>query len=125
MSTKDFKFAVIFSEENVRNDFVSCISTAMTVMIECDEAVVLAEGPNGLIRVTHIIANAYRGDGGLAGLEIHIDRKAENLFSIDAEYIEDLFSIANTLNGASPKRQIEDCIEIAEILLANYNISHK
>lgn len=115
---KYFEYAAIFSEEDVRNSFISCVAS---VMDECDNAVILVEGQNGINRIAEL-STTYEGKIQKPCLNIHKD--AAEQCGIDAKVAENLLDIAAIIRS-NTRLSITEAIGIVTAITENYNISHK
>lgn len=115
---KYFEYAAIFSEEDVRNNFVSCVAS---VMDECDTAVILAEGQNGINRIAEI-TTTYEGKTQKPCLNMHKD--AAEQYGIDTKAAENLLDIAAIIRG-NAKFTIVESLNVVAAITENYNISRK
>lgn len=119
-TAKYFEYAAIFSEEDVRNSFISCVAS---VMNEYDSAVILTEGQNGINRIAEM-TNAYEDKKPLLCLQIHKD--AAEQYGIDAETTENLINVAAIIRSRSnTPLSITEAINTVTAITENYNISHK
>lgn len=117
---KYFEYAAIFSEEDVKNNFISCIAS---VMDERDDAVILVEGQNGINRIAEM-ACTYESKTPVLRLQIH--GNAAERYGIDAETAENLINVAAIIRSKSNiPFSITEAINIIAAITENYNISHK
>ena len=115
---KYFEYAAIFSEEDVRNNFIGCIAS---VMDEYDNAVILAEGQNGINRIAEM-TNTYEGKIPILHLQIHKDTAEQ--YVTNPEIAEDLLNIAAIIRNKTTL-SITEAVGIVAAITENYNISHK
>lgn len=115
---KYFEYAAIFSEEDVRNNFIGCIAS---VMDECDNAVILAEGQNGINRIAEM-TNTYESKIPILRLQIHKDTAEQ--YVTNPEIAEDLLNIAAIIRNKTTL-SITEAVGIVAAITENYNISHK
>ncbi len=119
-TAKYFEYAAIFSEEDVKNSFISCVASAVN---EYDSVVILTEGQNGINRIAEIV-NTYEDKKPLLCLRIHKDVAEQ--YGINAETTENLINVAAIIrNRSSMPLSITEAINIVEAITENYSISHK
>lgn len=115
---REYDYAAIFSAEDVKNDFVGCIATAMN---ECDEVAVLAESQQGIDRIAEIHSTH---ESGKFELRLQIHEEVTRQYGIDVEITEALLNVAAIIRS-NTKTSIEEAVKIVTAITENYNISHK
>lgn len=115
---REYDYAAIFSAEDVRNDFVGCIATAMD---ECDKVAVLVESRIGIDRIAEI--SITHGSGKFE-LRLQIHEEVARQYNIDIETTEALLNVAAIIRN-NTKASIEEAVKIVTAITENYNISHK
>ena len=115
---KEFEYAVIFSTNDVKDDFISCIAS---VMDECDEAAILVESRQSIDRIAEV-QNTYESEKPELRLQIHED--AARQYDIDAEATEALLNVAAIIRS-NTRTSFEESLKIVTAITENYNISHK
>ena len=115
---KYFEYAAIFSEEDVKDDFISCIAS---IMDEGDETVILVESRQSIDRIAEV-QNTYESEKSKLRLQIYGD--AARQYNIDAEATEVLFNVAAIIKG-NMRASFEESLKIVTAITENYNMSHK
>ena len=115
---KEFEYAAIFSANDVKNDFTSCIAS---VVEECDETVILVESRQGIDRIADVL-NTY--ESGKPELRLQIHEDVARQYNIEAETTEALFNVAAIIRN-NTKISFEESLKIVTAITENYNISHK
>ena len=115
---KEYDYAAIFSAEDVRNDFVGCIATAID---ECDEVAVLVESRQGINRIAEISSTR---ESGKFELRLQIHEEVARQYGIDVETTEALLNVAAIIRN-NTKTSIEEAVKIVTAIIENYSISHK
>lgn len=97
MKTIDYDYAAIFSEEDVKYDFISCIAT---IIEECNEAIILVRSSSyaSIKQIAEITCSYERGGG--PEWRISVNEEAAGLLGID-EIPNELFSMAILLKQVS------------------------
>ena len=115
---KKFEYAVIFSEDDVKDDFIGCIALAMD---ECDEAAILVENQYGIDRIAEAL-NTY--ESGKQELHLQIHEDVAKRYGIEAEAAETLLNVAAIIKGNRPV-PFKESLKIATAIAESYNISRK
>lgn len=115
---KKFEYAAIFSANDVKNDFISCIAS---VMDECDGTTILAESQQGIDRIAEVLT-IY--ESGKPELRLQIYEDAAEQYNIEVETTQALLNIAAIIRS-NAKISFEESLDIATDIAKNYNISHK
>lgn len=115
---KNFELAAIFSEEEVRNDFIDCIASIMHI---CNSVTILVEGQNGVTRIAEM-SPTYESKNLVLRLQMYKDIAEQ--YGINVEATESLLNVAAIING-SASILITKSIKLAMAITENYNISHK
>lgn len=122
MTRLDYECAVIFSEEDVKHDFIGCVAT---VIEDCDEAIVLVRASNyiGIKQIAEIICSHERGNG--PEWKISVNQEEAGQLGI-SEIPAELFSIAMLLkNRIGSTINFNMAFEIAKLITENFSVSQK
>lgn len=118
----NYEYAVIFSEEDVKHDFISCIAT---VIEDCDDIIILVRNGNyaDIRQIAEITCSHERGNG--PEWKISVNEKTAGLLGID-EIPDELFSIAMMLkNQMSMPMDFSTAFEAAKLITESFRVSHK
>lgn len=118
MTTKKFENAVIFDINDVKDDFLSCVASAID---ECDEITILVESQQGIDRIAEAFST-YEGEKSELHLQIH-DATARQ-YGIKAKTTEVLLNIAAIIRN-NTRASLEESLKIVTTITENYIISHK
>ena len=122
MTKTNYEYAVIFSEEDVKHDFISCIAT---VIEDCDEAIILVRSSNykHIVQVAEITCSYERGNR--PEWRISVNEETAGQLGID-EIPSELFSIAMMLkNQMSMPMDFSTAFEAAKLITESFRVSHK
>lgn len=122
MTKIGYEYAVIFSEEDVKHDFISCIATAIE---DCDDIIILVRNGNyaDIRQIAEITCSYERGNG--PEWKISVNKETVGLLGID-EMPDELFSIAMTLkNQMSTPMDFSTAFEAAKLITESFRVSHK
>lgn len=122
MTKTDYEYAVIFSEEDVKHDFISCIATAIE---DFDDVIILVRNDNyaGIRQIAEITYFRERGNG--LEWKISVNEETAGLLGID-EIPNELFSIAMMLkNQMSTSMDFNTAFEAAKLITESFRVSHK
>ena len=122
MTKANYEYAVIFSEEDVKHDFISCIAT---VIEDCDEAIMLVRSSNHkhIVQVAEITCAYGKGNG--PEWRISVDEETAGQLGID-EIPNELFSVAMLLKQQmSTPIDFSTAFEAARLISNNFKVSHK
>lgn len=122
MTKTDYEYAVIFSEEDVKHDFISCI---ITVIEDCDEAIILVKSSNykRIVQVAEITCSYERGNG--PEWRISVNEETAGQLGID-KIPNELFSVAMLLKRQmSTPIDFSTAFEAARLISDNFKVSHK
>lgn len=122
MKTTNYDCAAIFSEEDVKRDFISCIAT---IIEECDAAIILVRSSNyaSVKQIAEITCSYERGCG--PEWRISVNEEAAGLLGID-EIPNELFSMAVLLKQwLNPSIDFNTAFEAAKLISDNFKVSHK
>ena len=118
---KEFEYAAIFSADDVKDDFISCIAS---VMDECSSAAILVESQDGIDRIAELFC---KGGNEISKLQIHED--VAEKYGIEVKATENLLNVAETirasLTGVGMKLSVAEVINVAAAITKNYDISRK
>lgn len=122
MTKTNYEYAVIFSEEDVKHDFINCIVTAIE---DCDDIIILVRNGNYAdIRQIAEITHSYERDNG-PEWRISVNEETAGLLGID-EIPSELFSIAMMLkNQMSMPMDFSTAFEAAKLITESFRVSHK
>lgn len=118
----NYEYAVIFSEEDVKHDFISCIATAIE---DCDDIIILVRNGNyaDIRQIAKITCSHERGNG--PEWKISVNEETADLLGID-EIPSELFSIAMMLkNQMSMPMDFSTAFEAAKLITESFRVSHK
>lgn len=118
---KDFELAAIFSANNVKNNFISCIAL---VAEECDETVILVEGQQGIDRIAEVQNTYDTHENGKLGPQLHIHDNIARQYGINTEVTEALFNVTAIIRN-NTRISFEESLKITTAITENYNILHK
>ena len=119
MNTKKcFECAAIFSEADVKNDFISCVASTME---RDDDVIILVEGQNGIIRIAEVVTT-YESGGPIVHLQVC--KNIAEQYGIDAEMVESSLNMAAIIRDSAPL-SITESINVVAAIAKNYNISRK
>jgi hypothetical protein len=122
MTKTNYEYAVIFSEEDVKHDFINCIATAIE---DFDDIIILVRNGNyaDIRRIAEITYSHERGNG--SEWKISVNEKTADLLGID-EIPSELFSIAMMLkNQMSMPMDFSTAFEAAKLITESFRVSHK
>lgn len=122
MTKTNYEYAVIFSEEDVKHDFISCIAT---VIEDCDEAIILVRSSNykHIVQVAEI-TRAYE-KGNSPEWRISVNEETAEQLGID-EIPNELFSVAMLLKQQmSIPIDFSTAFEAAKLITESFRVSHK
>lgn len=122
MTKTNYEYAVIFSEEDVKHDFINCIATAIE---ECDDIIILVRNGNytDIRQIAEITYPCERGNG--PEWKISVNEETAGLLGID-EIPDELFSIAMMLkNQMSVPMDFSTAFEAAKLIAESFRVSHK
>lgn len=122
MTKTNYEYAVIFSEEDVKHDFISCIAT---VIEDCDEAIILVRSSNykRIVQVAEITCSYERGNG--SEWRISVNEETAGQLGID-EIPNELFSVAMLLKQQmSVPMDFSTVFEAAKLITESFKVSHK
>lgn len=122
MTKTDYEYAVIFSEEDVKHDFISCIAT---VIEDCDEAIMLVRSSNykHIVQVAEITCSCERGNR--PEWRISVNEETARQLGID-EIPNELLSVAMLLKQRmSTPIDFSTAFEAARLISDNFKVSHK
>lgn len=117
---KEFEYAAIFSADDVKDDFISCIAS---VMDECDDAAILVEGQQGINRIAEVLST-YESEVSSPKLRLQIHESIAGRYGIDAEATETLLNVAAIIKG-NRMLSFKESLKIVTAITKNYNISCK
>lgn len=118
----NYEYAVIFSEEDVKHDFINCIATAIE---DCDEAIILVRSSNykHIVQVAEITCTYERGN--CPEWRISVNEETAGQLGID-EIPNELFSVAMLLKQQmSTPIDFSTAFEAARLISDNFKVSHK
>ena len=122
MTKTNYEYAVIFSEENVKHDFINCIVTAIE---NFDDMIILVRNDNyaDIRQIAEITYSRERGN--VPELKISVNEETAGLLGID-EIPSELFSIAVMLkNQMSTPMDFSTAFEAAKLITESFRVSHK
>lgn len=122
MTKTNYEYAVIFSEEDVKHDFINCIATAIE---DCDDIIILVRNGNyaDIRQIAEITYSHERGNG--SEWRISVNEETAGLLGID-EIPSELFSIAMMLkNQMSVPMDFSTAFEAAKLITESFRVSHK
>lgn len=122
MTKTNYEYAVIFSEEDVKHDFISCIAT---VIEDCDEAIILVRSSNykHIVQVAEITCPYERGNR--PEWRISVNEETAGQLGID-EIPNELLSVAMLLKQQmSIPIDFSTAFEAARLISNNFKVSHK
>lgn len=122
MTKTNYEYAVIFSEEDVKHDFINCIATAIE---DCDDIIILVRNGNyaDIRQIAEITYSHERGNG--PEWKISVNEETAGLLGID-EIPDELFSIAMVLkNQMSVPTDFSTAFEAAKLITESFRVSHK
>nr|DAQ40087.1 MAG TPA: hypothetical protein [Caudoviricetes sp.] len=122
MTKTNYEYAVIFSEEDVKHDFISYIAT---VIEDCDEAIILVRSSNykRIVQVAEITCSYERGNG--PEWRISVNEETAGQLGID-EIPNELLSVAMLLKQQmSIPIDFSTAFEAARLISDNFKVSHK
>lgn len=122
MTKTNYEYAVIFSEEDVKHDFINCIATAIE---DCDDIIILVRNGNyaDIRQIAEITYSYERGNG--SEWKISVNEETAGLLGID-EIPDELFSIAMMLkNQMSMPMDFSTAFEAAKLITESFRVSHK
>ena len=122
MTKTNYEYAVIFSEEDVKHDFISCIATAIE---DCDDIIILVRNGNyaDIRQIAEITCSYERGNG--PEWRISINEETAGLLGIN-EIPSELFSVAMLLKQQmSIPIDFSTAFEAARLISDNFKVSHK
>ena len=122
MTKTNYEYAVIFSEEDVKHDFINCIATAIE---DFDDMIILVRNDNyaDIRQIAEIIYSRERGNG--PEWKISVNEETAGLLGID-EIPSELFSIAMMLkNQMSTPMDFSTAFEAAKLITESFRVSHK
>lgn len=122
MTKTNYEYAVIFSEEDVKHDFINCIATAIE---DCDDIIILVRNGNyaDIRQIAEITYYHERGNG--QEWKISVNEETAGLLGID-EIPDELFSIAIMLkNQMSALMDFSTAFEAAKLITESFRVSHK
>lgn len=122
MTKTNYEYAVIFSEEDVKHDFISCIAT---VIEDCDGAIILVKSSNykHIVQVAEITCSYERGNR--PEWRISVNEETAGQLGID-KIPSELFSIAMMLkNQMSMPMDFSIAFEAAKLITESFRVSHK
>lgn len=122
MTKTNYEYAVIFSEEDVKHDFISCIATAIE---ECDDTIILVRNGNytDIRQIAEITYSYEKGDG--PEWRISVNKETAGLLGI-GEIPNELFSIAIMLkNKMSASMDFSTAFEAAKLITESFRVSRK
>lgn len=123
MTKTDYEYAVIFSEEDVKHDFISCIATTIE---DFDDTIILVRNDNNYADIRQIAEITYSRERG-NGLEwkISVNEETARQLGID-EIPNELFSVAMILkNRMSTSMDFSAAFEAAKLITESFRVSHK
>lgn len=112
MECKNFKYAAIFKEEDVREDLISC---AVACTEEFGEAVIMSEDEQGEITPVAEVKQGY----SRRELTILADGWIPN-----GQMLEAMFNLTELI-WSEPANTHEQCANLAKTIVETYNISVK
>lgn len=112
MERKKFKHAVIFKEDDIRENLTSCVVSCTDEYYE-DEVTILSEDEYGKLKPFAEINNCYSS----RELTIFMDDS-------DSRMAEIMFNIAEIIRSKSDFAY-EQCIDMVEAITKRYNITNK
>lgn len=115
---KKFEYAVIFSEDDVKDDFISCIAS---VMDECDDAAILVESQQGINRIAEVL-NTYESGVSSPKLHLQIHESAAKRYGIDAEAVETSLNVAAIIKS-NMMLSFKESLKIVTAITKDYNIT--
>lgn len=118
----NYEYAVIFSEEDAKHDFINCIATAIE---DCDDIIILVRNGNyaDIRQIAEITCSHERGNG--PEWKISVNEETAGLLGID-EIPSELFSIAMMLkNQMSIPIDFSAAFEAAKLITESFRVSHK
>lgn len=118
----NYDYAVIFSEEDVKRDFIGCIAT---VIEDCDEAIILVRSSNYkyVTQVAEITCSHERGNG--PEWRISVDEETAGQLGID-EIPNELLSMAMLLKQQmSTPMDFSTAFEAAKLISDNFKVLHR
>lgn len=122
MTKTNYEYAVIFSEEDVKHDFISCIAT---VIEDCDEAIILVRSSNykHIVQVAEITCAYEKGNS--SEWRISVNEETAEQLGID-EIPNGLFSVAMLLKQQmSIPMDFSTAFEAAKLITESFRVSHK
>lgn len=122
MAKLNYEYAVIFSEEDVKHDFINCIATAIE---DYDDIIILVRNGNyaDIRQIAEITCSHERGNG--PEWKISVNEKTAGLLGID-EIPDELFSIAMMLkNQMSMPMDFSTAFEAAKLITESFRVSHR
>lgn len=122
MTKTTYEYAVIFSEEDVKHDFINCIATAIE---DCDDTIILVRNGNyaDIRQIAEITYSHERCNG--PEWRISVNEETAGLLGID-EIPSELFSIAMMLkNQMSMPMDFSTAFEAAKLITESFRVSHK
>lgn len=122
MTKTNYEDAVIFSEEDVKHDFINCIATAIE---DFDDIIILVRNNNyaDIRQIAEITYSRERGNG--PEWKISVNEETAGLLGID-EMPNELFSIAMMLkNQMSMPMDFSTAFEAAKLITESFRVSHK
>lgn len=122
MTKTNYEYAVIFSEEDVKHDFINCIATAIE---DFDDTIILVRNDNyaDIRQIAEITYSRERGNG--LEWKISVNEETAGLLGID-EIPSELFSIAMMLkNQMSTPMDFSTAFEAAKLITESFRVSHK
>ena len=111
MERKKFKYAVIFKEDDTRENLMSCVVSCAE---ELDEAVIMSENEHGELTPIAEIHNGY------CSRELTV----MDGWDSDSQMVEMAFNIAEFIRIESDL-PYEQCVDIAEAITRKYNIINR
>lgn len=117
---KEFEYAAIFSADDVKDDFIGCVASAMD---EYDDVAILVEGQQGINRIAEVLST-YESEVSSPKLHLQIHESIAGRYGIDAEAVETLLNVAVIIKS-NRTLSFKESLKIATAIAESYNISHK
>lgn len=122
MTKTNYEYAVIFSEEDVKHDFINCIAT---VIEDFNDTIILVRNDNyaDIRQIAEITYSREIGNG--PEWKMSVNEETAGLLGID-EIPSELFSIAMMLkNQMSVPMDFSTAFEAAKLITESFRVSHK